>query len=245
MRMEAVFAFSIVVAACKGGDGAKSDTAAEPTPPPAEAKAPTAPGPTPASAAAASGAEPAPTEQGAAPGQDSAAGSSSSGGAAASSSSSSSSGGEGDAADAPGDGAEGANGEPEVDLAAAAKDAAKDLKRPDDEVFAALDAARTSETKIPARILSRAALLRAKKLHGEPERADRLLRWVVEHDKRNGEAPFLIAKAAALQGDVPTVIEWLTMSKERGGKKYIQQVEFDPMWEIVKDAPEVRALLKG
>ena len=53
------------------------------------------------------------------------------------------------------------------------------------------------------------------------------------------------AKQSANGGDVDATRELLTQVKARGGKKLLTQVDFDPMWEIVKDDPEVRKLLEG
>ena len=53
------------------------------------------------------------------------------------------------------------------------------------------------------------------------------------------------AKQAATTGEVETTRDYLKQVKERGGKKLLSQIDFDPMWEIVKDDPEVRKLLEG
>ena len=46
-------------------------------------------------------------------------------------------------------------------------------------------------------------------------------------------------------GELEDAKKWLSETRKRKrGKRLLQQIDFDPMWEILKDDPDVRALLK-
>jgi hypothetical protein len=92
--------------------------------------------------------------------------------------------------------------------------------------------------------LARAAQARGRTLYAAPERARRFFEWAAEKDPKYADPLFFIAKQYAMTGDVPMIKEYLAKVHERGGRKLLTQIEFDPTWEIVKDDPDVRALLK-
>ena len=115
-------------------------------------------------------------------------------------------------------------------------------KTPDETALALLaDAEAAGASK---RALARAALGRAKALFGDPARAERFLSWAKDKDPKYPEPVFELARQAAIRGDVPTVKTLLSEVKKRGGKRLLDQIDFDPTWDIVKDDPDVRALLR-
>ena len=70
------------------------------------------------------------------------------------------------------------------------------------------------------------------------------LDWSAEKDETYADPVFRLAKQKAVTGDVDDVVKLLKQVAERkGGKKLLEQIDFDPTWDIVKDDPEVRALL--
>jgi len=119
---------------------------------------------------------------------------------------------------------------------------AKSTRTKDDRALAALDEAEKAGASPTD--LAKAANARGLALHANPDRARKFFDWAAEKDPKYADPVFNIAKQYAMLGDIPMVIEFLTKTRERGGKKLLKQIEFDPMWEIVKDDPEVRALLK-
>jgi hypothetical protein len=119
---------------------------------------------------------------------------------------------------------------------------AKSRRTKDDRALAALDEAEKAGASPTD--LAKAANARGLALHASPDRARKFFEWAAEKDPKYADPVFNIAKQFAMLGDVPMVKEYLTKTRERGGKRLLRQIEFDPMWEIVKDDPEVRKLLK-
>ncbi len=118
----------------------------------------------------------------------------------------------------------------------------KNKKTSDDKAFELL--AQAEAAGATPKELSKAANARGEALHATPDRAEKFFVWAADKDPKNPDPKWNLAKQAAMSGDIPTIKEHLTAVKERGGKKLLQQIEFDPMWEIVADDPDVRALLK-
>ncbi|MCX4242146.1 hypothetical protein [Paraliomyxa miuraensis] len=85
---------------------------------------------------------------------------------------------------------------------------------------------------------------RGEALHATPERAKAMFELALEKDATYPNPAFNLAKQAAVLGELDEAKKWLTVVKERKGSKLLKQIEFDPMWEILKDDPDVRALLK-
>jgi tetratricopeptide (TPR) repeat protein len=81
-------------------------------------------------------------------------------------------------------------------------------------------------------------------LFADPERAKTFFELASEKDPKYPDAAFNLAKQAAVVGELDEAKKWLTIVKERKGKKLLKQIDFDPMWEILKDDPDVRALLR-
>ncbi len=152
------------------------------------------------------------------------------------------------AAAAEGAAAEGADAEaddggtPAVDPAALRKEIAN-AKTTDARALEALAELETTGAKL--RDVAKAANTRGEKLFATPDRAKIFFEWAADKDKKFPEPVFNLAKQSANGGDVDATRELLTQVKARGGKKLLTQVDFDPMWEIVKDDPEVRKLLEG
>ncbi|MCH9687693.1 MAG: hypothetical protein K0V04_40055 [Deltaproteobacteria bacterium] len=92
--------------------------------------------------------------------------------------------------------------------------------------------------------LAAAINLRGQALHASPDRAKVMFELAFEKYPKNPLPAFNLAKQAAVLGELDDAKKWLKVVHERKGKKLLQQVDFDPMWEILKDDPEVRALLK-
>lgn len=120
---------------------------------------------------------------------------------------------------------------------------ARSKKTSDERAKEALQQAEEAGAK--PRELAKAANARGEALHATPERAAEFFTWAADKDPKYPEPVFNLAKQAAVSGDVAEVKKRLTEVKARKGNKLLQQIEFDPMWEIVKDDPEVRALLEG
>jgi TPR repeat protein len=114
-------------------------------------------------------------------------------------------------------------------------------KTSDERALSALGEAATAGAD--AKTLAKAANARGESLHAEPERARKFFEWAAEKDPSDAASCFGLARLAVVTGDVATTRDWLVKVKERGGKKLLKQIDFDPMWEIVKDDPEVRKLL--
>lgn len=91
--------------------------------------------------------------------------------------------------------------------------------------------------------LAKAANARGEALYASPERATKFFEWSAEQAPKYPVPVFNLAKQAAVKGDVDEVKKYLVQVHERGGHKLLSQIEFDPMWEIVKDDPDVRKLL--
>lgn len=161
------------------------------------------------------------------------------------------------AADATGTQAEGDDGEAAAEAGAAEAsageepaadpkallDEAKKKKTSDERAMEALTEAEAAGAK-PLE-LAKAANARGEALHADPERAAKFYQWAADKDPKYPVPVFNLAKQAAVKGEVDEVKKHLTEVKARGGKKLLGQIEFDPMWEIVKDDPAVRALLEG
>jgi hypothetical protein len=81
-------------------------------------------------------------------------------------------------------------------------------------------------------------------LFADPERAKAFFELASEKDPKYADPAFNLAKQAAVVGELDEAKKWLTIVHERKGKKLLKQIDFDPMWEILKDDPDVRALLK-
>jgi hypothetical protein len=119
-------------------------------------------------------------------------------------------------------------------------DEAKAKKTTDERAMAALTEAETAGAK--PRDLAKVANARGEKLFDTPERAKAFFEWAAQKDPKYPEPAFNLAKQAAMQGEVDLAKEWLVKTHERGGKKLLKQLGFDPMWEIVKDDPDIRKL---
>jgi hypothetical protein len=119
---------------------------------------------------------------------------------------------------------------------------AKLKKTKDERALEALTQAETAGAKV--RDLAKAANARGLALYATPERAKPFFEWALAKDPKYADPAFNLAKQAVVLGEVEETRKWLTETKARGGKKLVQQVDFDPMWEIVKDDPDVRALLE-
>jgi hypothetical protein len=92
--------------------------------------------------------------------------------------------------------------------------------------------------------LAKALNARGEALHAEPDRAKPFFELANDKDPKSPNAAFNLAKQAAIVGEIDEAKKWLTIVHERKGKKLLKQIDFDPMWEILKDDPDVRAMLK-
>lgn len=92
--------------------------------------------------------------------------------------------------------------------------------------------------------LAKALNARGEALHASPERAKTWFQLALEKDAKDPKPAWNLAKQAAVVGELDEAKKWLAVVKERKGKKLLKQIEFDPMWEILKDDPDVRALLR-
>jgi hypothetical protein len=119
----------------------------------------------------------------------------------------------------------------------------KNKKTTDERALAALAELETAGTKL--RDVAKAANARGEKLHDDPDRAKTFFEWAAAKDPEYPDPVFNLAKQSATTGEVDPTVERLTEVKKRGGKKLLAQIDFDPMWEIVKDDPRVRELLGG
>jgi hypothetical protein len=128
-----------------------------------------------------------------------------------------------------------------VDVEALIKEI-KSKKTKDDRVQAAVAEAEAGGAE-PAAV-AKALVTRGQALFDDPERAKPYFELANDKDPKSPNAAFELAKQAALVGDVDETKKWLTVVHERKGKKLLKRIEFDPMWEIVKDDPDVRAMLK-
>jgi hypothetical protein len=99
------------------------------------------------------------------------------------------------------------------------------------------------EAGASVREVARTAVDRGLALHATPDRAKAFFEWAAEKDPAYPDPMWHLARQAAVEGDVDRAKEMLGVVKQRGGKKLLQQIDFDPMWEILKDDPDVRKLL--
>jgi hypothetical protein len=118
----------------------------------------------------------------------------------------------------------------------------KSKKTKDARVTAAVTEAEAAGVDPAA--LAKALNARGDALYADPDRARPFFELANDKDPKDATAAFNLAKQAALVGDVDEAKKWLTVVHERKGKKLLKRIEFDPMWEIVKDDPDVRAMLK-
>jgi hypothetical protein len=114
----------------------------------------------------------------------------------------------------------------------------KNKKTKDDRAMAALAEAETAGAK--PKDLAKAAKARGDALHDAPERAKPFYEWASEKDPKSPDAAFALAKQAVNVGEIEEAKKHLQVVHERKGKKLLQQLAFDPMWEIVKDDPDVK-----
>jgi hypothetical protein len=128
-----------------------------------------------------------------------------------------------------------------VDVEALIKEI-KSKKTKDARVEAAVAEAEAGGAEPAA--LAKALVARGQALFDDPERAKPYFELANDKDPKSPNAAFELAKQGALVGDVDETKKWLTVVHERKGKKLLKRIEFDPMWEIVKDDPDVRAMLK-
>ena len=128
-----------------------------------------------------------------------------------------------------------------VDVEALLKEI-KSKKTKDERAKAAVAEAEAGGAEPAA--LAKALVARGEALYADPERAKVFFELANEKDPKGPDAAFNLAKQAALVGDVDEAKKWLTVVHERKGKKLLKKIDFDPMWEIVKDDPDVRAMLK-
>ncbi len=112
----------------------------------------------------------------------------------------------------------------------------------DEDARATLEAA--EKRKASARALARAATARGEALLPHPDRAAAFFEWAADKDPRAPEPVFHLARLAVMRGDIPTTIEFLEKTHARGGKGLLDQLGFDQTWELVKDDPAVRKLLR-
>ncbi len=137
--------------------------------------------------------------------------------------------------------AEGGGGAAGKDSAALIKEA-RTTKTSDERAVAALAEAETAGAT--AKELARAAKARGDYLYKSPDRAQVFYEWSAAKDETYPDPVFALAKQKAVTGDVDDVVKLLKQVAERkGGKKLLEQIDFDPTWDIVKEDPDVRALL--
>ncbi len=127
------------------------------------------------------------------------------------------------------------------DSAALIKEA-RTTKTTDERALEALAEAEAAGATVKE--LARAAKARGDYLFKDPERAKVFYEWSAEKDENYADPVFALAKQKAVTGDVEDVVKLLKkVSDRKGGKKLLEQIDFDPTWDIVKDDPDVRALL--
>jgi hypothetical protein len=149
---------------------------------------------------------------------------------------------EGEPGEAEGDAA--GQGEPEA--AADPKELlkqAKSKKTKDDEALELLTQAEELGAKV--RDVAKAAKERGDALFADAERSKKFYEWAAEKDKKYPDPYFAMAKQAVNLGEIDETKRLLKLVHERKGKKLLQQIQFDAMWEIVKDDPEVRGWYGG
>jgi len=79
---------------------------------------------------------------------------------------------------------------------------------------------------------------------GEPERATAAFEWARDKDPTYPDPSFNLAKQTAMAGEIPETVKHLQEVHKRGGKTLLKQVGFDPVFEIVKDDPDVQKIAK-
>lgn len=79
---------------------------------------------------------------------------------------------------------------------------------------------------------------------GEAERATTAFEWAREKDPSYPDASFNLAKQSAMAGEIPETVKLLQEVHKRGGKTLLKQVGYDPVFEIVKDDPDVQKIAK-
>jgi hypothetical protein len=79
---------------------------------------------------------------------------------------------------------------------------------------------------------------------GEAERATAAFEWARDKDTTYPDPSFNLAKQTANAGEVPETVKHLKEVSKRGGKALLKQASFDPTFEIVKDDPELKSILK-
>jgi hypothetical protein len=94
------------------------------------------------------------------------------------------------------------------------------------------------------RDLAAAALKRGKALFGAADQAATWFQWAADKDPKFPDPVFELARQSVVTGEIEPTRVLLQQVAERGGKKLLKQIEFDPTWEIVKDDPEVKKLLR-
>jgi len=126
---------------------------------------------------------------------------------------------------------------------ASTKDLLKEVTRSKTTDPRALEALAQAEAGgATPREVAKAAYDRGKVLHTSPERAAAFFEWAAQKDPKYADPLFALAQQSVVTGDVDVTIERLKEVKARRGERLLQQIEFDPMWEIVRDDPAVRAL---
>ncbi|MEE9385788.1 MAG: hypothetical protein V3V08_20455 [Nannocystaceae bacterium] len=89
---------------------------------------------------------------------------------------------------------------------------------------------------------AKAANARGESLFATPPRAAGFFEWARATDKRFPDATFNLAKLAANSGDINQVKTLLTEVADRGGKRLLRTIEFDPTFALVANDSEVQEL---
>lgn len=123
-------------------------------------------------------------------------------------------------------------------LAEVAKKKTKDERA--NEALAEAEAAGATEKE-----LAQAAHKRGKALFATPERAKAFFEYALDKDKKYPDPVFELAKQEVNTSELDAAKAHLEEVKKRGGKKLLGQIDYDPMWDVLKDDPDVRALIDG
>jgi colicin import membrane protein len=95
------------------------------------------------------------------------------------------------------------------------------------------------------KVLAKAAMSRGDKLLGKDQaRAKKYYEWARDKDPKFADPVFALAKMTVVTGDTGATITLLEEVKKRGGRKLLQQVGYDPLFEVVKDDPKVQSLIR-
>ena len=122
-------------------------------------------------------------------------------------------------------------------------DEAKAKKTSDARVKKALEEAEAAGAT--PRELAEASNARGVALMGDqPEKATAAFEWARDKDPTYPDASFNLAKQSALAGETPEAVKHLQEVNKRGGKKLLKQVGYDPVFEAVKDDPEIQKIAK-